>query len=135
MASFDPQRYISTWAGILIQGPMDGAFFDAEHQEDDVMLHVGAQGFTTYVENANKSGIIKFTLSMKSPTNALLSAAFAAKLKGPWLSKDLDDVTAVEGADVRIKKHAPIKRGKEVIGMEWEWWVPKLVLVAGGDDA
>lgn len=133
MPSYDPEKYISTWAGILLQGPMDGEFFTAEHQEADVMLHVGSQGFTTYVENANKSGTITYILSQKSPTNALLSAAFAAKVKGTWLSKDTTDTTAVEGADVRIEKHAPIKRGKEIIGMEWKFLVPRLKLLAGGD--
>lgn len=134
MASYDPEQSISTWAGILIEGAMDGQFFDAEHQEDDVMLHIGAQGFTTFVENANKSGIITITLSQRSPTNTRLSAAFAAKLTGPFLMTDLtENITKVSGANARIAKHAPIKRGKEVIGVEWKFLVPKLILIAGGD--
>lgn len=134
MASYDPEQSISTWASILIQGPMDGQFFDAEHKEDDVSLHIGAQGFTTYVENADKSGMITVTLSQRSPTNTLLSAAFAAKLTGPFLMTDLTEkITKVFSANCRIAKHAPIKRGKEIIGLEWKFIAPKLILTAGGD--
>src|SRR4051812_22434373 len=134
MSSYDPTQSISTWAGILIQGPMDGQFFDAENQEDDTQLHVGSQGFATFVDNANKSGIVTVTLSLRSPTNAQLSAAFAARLKGPFLMTDLSDkITKVDGANARIAKHAPIKRGKEIIGVEWKFLCPVLKLIAGGD--
>ena len=133
MATYDPTQTVLTWAGILIQGEMDGEHYTAEHQEDDVTLHVGSKGFSTFIENANKSGTVTVMLSQKSPTNALLSAAFAAKVSGPLFMKDLTDTTLVEGANTRIAKHAPIKRGKDIIGMEWKFLVPKLRLVAGGD--
>lgn len=134
MPGYDPTQSITTWASILIEGHMDGQFFDAEHQEDDVMLHVGGTGLATFVENSNKSGIVTVTLSMRSPSNALLSAAFAARTKGPFLMTDLSDkITKVSGPNARIAKHAPIKRGKEIIGMEWKFLVPRLILLAGGD--
>lgn len=132
--AYNVESQTITWAGILFQGVMDSEFFSAEHQEDDVMLHVGAQGFTTYVENANKSGVATVTLSQKSPTNRLLTAAMKAKLSGQFLHKDeITDGTIVQGANARIKKHAPVKRGKEIVGMVWEFWIPKLDLNAGGD--
>lgn len=133
MASYDPTQVISTW-NFPIQGAMDGEFFNAEHQEDDVDLHVGSQGFATFVENANKSGMITITLSQHSPTNALLSAALLAKKSGTFLMKDLTDVvTLVEGQEARICKHAPIKRGNKIVGMEWKFKCKVLVLTAGGD--
>lgn len=133
MATFDPQQTISTWAGILIEGANDGEHFTADFQEDQVMLHVGAQGFTTFVINANESAVITVRLAQKSPTNAKLSAAVAAKTVGPWLTKDLSDTTVVEGPQTMIAKHTPIKRGKEQIGTEWKFLVAKAKLVAGGD--
>lgn len=133
MAGYDPQQVISTWL-FPIQGAMDGEFFNAEHQQNDVDLHIGAQGFGSYVENADKSGMISITLSQLSPTNVLLSAAFAAKRVGTFLMKDLTDTfTLVEGQEARIQKHAPIKRGQKIVGMEWKFLCKRLILTAGGD--
>lgn len=139
MPSYDPQQTKLTW-GFLIQGAMDGEFYTAEHKEDDVELHVGSTGFAAYVENANKSGTVKFTLSQRSPSNALLSAAFNAKVVALVQMEDLSDGptpgtagTLVIGANARIAKHAPIKRGNKIVGMEWTLLVPNLVINAGGD--
>lgn len=133
MPSYDPTLTKLTW-GFLIQGAFDGEFYTAEHQEDDVELHVGSQGFTTFVENANKSGMVTFMLSQRSPSNRLMSAAFAAKQSALVQMEDLSDgTTLVTGANARIQKHAPIKRGNKIVAMEWKLLVPKLIIVAGGD--
>lgn len=129
MATFDPRKTESNWAGIAIQGAMDGEFFNAEHQENLVELHMGSQGNGTFVFNANQSGIITVTLIPSSITNAQLSAAARAKQRGPWLTKELDDVTTVvTSAQVMIMKHAPIKKGNKLIGMEWKFICEKLEL-------
>lgn len=134
MPSYNPEFVIATWGPIIFQGVMDGEFFNAEHQEDDVMLHVGSQGYATFVENANKSGIITVTLSQRSPTNALLSIAMRARRQAVFTMKERDNVTVIAtGVDARIQKHAPIKRGKDIVGMEWKFLVPKLELEAIGD--
>lgn len=132
MPSYDPERFITTWAGILIQGVMDGEFINAEHQEDGVSLHVGAQGHTTFVENANKSGIVTFTLSQSSIANDQLSAAFAARVYGPVLIKSLDDLSVVAGVEARIQKMPALKRGKDLSGVEWKLLVAKLRIFHGG---
>jgi len=129
MATFDPRNTVSNWASIMIQAPMDGEFFNAEHQENAVELHKGSQGHGTFVINANESGIITVTLIPSSITNAQLSAAAKANLRGPWLTKELDDVTTVvTAADAMIMKHAPIKKGNKLIGMEWKFICDKLVI-------
>lgn len=134
MASYDPKQINIAWAGIPFQGVMDGQFVDVDFQEDNTMLHVGAQGFTTFVENANESAIATVTLSQRSPTNQLLSAAFRTKKMGLFLIKDLSDkLTIGTGFDTRIGKHAPIRRGKEIIGLEWKLLISRWVPVAGGD--
>lgn len=135
MALFDPKATIFNWASILIQGPMDGEWYTAEHNVNAVELHKGAQGFGTFVVSADKSGTVKAILSQKSPTNRLLSAAFnAGNVIGPLLMTEKDVVTTkCTGAEAMIMKHAPIKRGQTVIGMEWTWTVNELILIAGGD--
>jgi hypothetical protein len=133
MAIYNPQNVKTSLFRILIQGVMDGEFFTAEHREDDVELHVGSQGFTTFVENANKSGMVSFMLSQMSPTNRALSIAFAAKTIGIFQMEDLSDGTLIVGADSRIMKHAPVKRGNKIVGLEWKILVPKLVIANGGD--
>ena len=62
---------------------------------------------------------------------AALSAAVAAKLKGPFLMKDVGDLTVVEGADAMIQKFTPIKRGKDIAGYEWKIILPKCTALVG----
>lgn len=129
--TYDPQQVTTTWAGILFQGEMDGEMITVEFDEDAVTLHKGAKGFTTYTLNASSSAIATVMLNQLSPTNKLLSAAVASKLKGPFLMKDAGDLTVVEANDAMIQKHTPIKRGKEIVGYEWKLILPKCIAVAG----
>lgn len=131
-ATYNPQRTIATWAGILFQGEMDGEHYSLEFQEDDVTLHIGSKGHATFTENANKSAIFTAMLVQSSPTNNLLSAARAAKLAGPFMLKELDTLTLAEGADARIQKMTPIKRGKEIVACEWKIIIPNCIAFAGG---
>lgn len=134
MASYDPKQVNVSWAGIPIQGAMDGQFLEMDFAEDNVMIHSGAQGFTSFVENSNETGTATITLSQRSPTNTLLSAAFAARKMGTLLVKDLSDTTTIAlGFDTRIGKHAPIKRGKDIIGTEWKFLISRYKPTAGGD--
>src|SRR5262245_23969590 len=131
--SYDPKRVTLTWAGILLDGVMDGEFVSVEFQEDSVMLHVGTQGDTTFVENPNLIEIANVTLEQYSAANRKLSDAVDAKLKGAFLMKDLAGDTVVEAADTRIQKKTPIKRGKEIVGNEWKFLLPKCIATVGGN--
>ena len=133
MATFDPQQTVTNWGPITFQGVMDGEFFSAERQENAVELHVGSQGFATFVFNANKSGMFKVTLSQESPTNRELSLAHAANLIQMFQMEALDDGTLVTGPETAIQKHAPVKRGNKVIGFEWTFICARMDLAAGGD--
>jgi hypothetical protein len=133
LPTFDPQATVTTWGPITFQGVMDGEFFSAEFQEAGMSLHVGSQGFATFVVNANKSGMFKVTLSQESPTNRELSLAYAANLIQMYQMEDLNDATLVTGPETAIEKHAPVKRGNKVVGYEWTFLCAKLTMVAGGD--
>lgn len=133
MATFDPQQTVVTWGPITFQGVMDGEFFSAGFQENNMDLHVGSQGFATFVINANKSGMFKVTLSQESPTNRELSLASAANLIQMYQMEDLNNGTLVTGPETAIQKHAEIKRGNKVVGYEWTFLCAKLTMVAGGD--
>lgn len=133
MATFDPQQTVTTWGPITFQGVMDGEFFSAAFQENGMDLHVGSQGFATFVVNANRSGMFKVTLSQESPTNRELSLAEAAHLIQMYQMEDLNNGTLVTGPETAIQKHAEVKRGNKVVGMEWTFLCAKLTMVAGGD--
>jgi len=133
MATFDPKATVTSWGPITFQGVMDGDFFTAEHAEDAVTVHVGSQGFATFVFNSNKSGTFSVILSQESPTNRELSLAHAANLIQMYQMEDLNDGTLVTGPETAIQKHAPVKRGNKIIGMEWKFICAQLTMVAGGD--
>lgn len=128
--SYDPKKFVTTWNAILFQGEMDGEFFTVEYEEDLVMLHVGAKGTTTYIENNNLKATVTYTLAQSSPTNDLLSAAL--KKKGPFLAKDLNGTTLISGADVRITKPPALTRGKELTGLQWSFIIPNATIFIGG---
>lgn len=135
MSVYRPTDVSLSVIGVPIQGVMDSTWIEIDFQEDQMMLYKGAQGFGTFVVNANRSGLLKFTTSQKSPSNALLSAIALAGTVGPFQMKDSSDEvkTVAAGAQCAIKKHAPIKRGKEIQGYEWEVLIDELVMTAGGD--
>lgn len=131
--TFDPQSTNVTFGPITLQGAMDGEYFNAKFQEAKYELHVGSQGFTTFVKNANESGMVKYTLSQESPSNRELSLAYAAGLKAMLQMEDLNNGTLVEGPDTVISEHAEIKRGNKVVGHEWTFLVARMAIAAGGD--
>lgn len=133
MARFDPTSTVITWGPSTAQGVMDGEYFSAERSENGMEIHVGSQGFATFVVNANESGMFKVTLSQESPTNREWSIFEAAKTIQMFQMEDLGDGALVTGPETAIQKHAPIKRGNKVIGMEWTFICARLKLVAGGD--
>lgn len=133
MATFDPKQTVSSFGAITAQGAMDGEFFTAKFRNAQVELHVGSQGFSTYVESADQSGEVTWMLSQESPTNRELSLVFAAGLPQMLQMEDLNNGTLVTGANARLESHADIKRGNKVVGYEWKFLVPNLVMVAGGD--
>lgn len=135
MGAYNPNDVTLNLLGITVQGLFDGTPIELEFMEAGMSLHSGVQGFTSFVINANQTGTLKFVTSQKSPSNAALSAAYAAHAIGPMLMKDSSDdtVTKASGARVAISKHAPIKRGKEIQGYEWEVLIERLVMAAGGD--
>src|ERR1041384_2957615 len=128
MAGFNPQSTVASFGAITIQGPMDGEWLSIKYQEAGVELHVGTQGFATFVENANLSGMAKVTLSQESPTNRELSLAYAAKTKAVFQAEDLSNGTLAVGAETRISEHAEIKRGNKIVGVEWTFLIAKLEL-------
>jgi hypothetical protein len=133
MATFSPQQTVATFGAITAQGEMDGEFFTAKFRTAAIELHVGSKGFTTFVESADLTGEVTWMLSQESPTNRELSLAFAAKLPQMLQMEDLNNGTLVTGPNARIESHAEIKRGNKVVGLEWKFLVPKMTMVAGGD--
>ncbi len=131
--TFDPAATNVTFGAITLQGAMDGEYFSAKFQEAKFELHVGSQGFATFIKNANESGMVKYTLSQESPSNRELSLAYAAGLKAMLQMEDLNNGTLIEGPDAVISEHAEIKRGNKVIGHEWSFLVAKMSITAGGD--
>lgn len=135
MSVYDPLLVNLNLIGVPIQGFMKGTFIEISFQVDQMTLYKGGQGFGTFVASADRSGMLKFTTSQKSPSNSKLSALAQARQVGPMLMTDSsDDVeTLASGAKCAIKKHADIKRGDEIQGYEWEVLIDELVVNAGGD--
>lgn len=122
MPTYNPTNFESSWAGIRFQGEMDGDFLEADYAEPGATVQIGSKGFGTITFSANKKVVIKITLSQESPTNKLLTAAYAAKTVGPWLSTDLGGSgTSIAATEVVMTKFSPLKRGDKVVGNTFEF--------------
>lgn len=139
MQTLDPKSLVMTYAGILIEGAMDGTFLVVEFDEDAFTKHVGAQGHVTRVLNANEGASAVITLGQGALANALLSARHLADRAGgdkhgPLLIKDLRGNTLIESDDAWIKKMARIEYAKEVTGREWTIDLGQARIFVGGLD-
>lgn len=135
MSTYDPSAVNVNAFGQPIQGLFDGTPIEAAYLGDRATLHEGTMGASAYVVTASKVGTLKIVTSQKSPSNAFLSGAATSNTVGVVLVTDASDEseTRIHSARAMIKSHAQIKRGKEIVGYEWEFYMPDMVLKAGGD--
>ena len=84
MAVYSSQLLKITWNNILITGYATGTFIKVTRRTDSVSLVVGADGGTTFVFSADRSGEVELTLRREHRVNTLLSAAVNAMDRGDF---------------------------------------------------
>lgn len=136
MDSYSPAAIVVTFAAQILRGYADGSFVTAKRNTEATTLHVGADGRTTVVFSADKSGEITVTLAQSSQSNDILTALYAEQEAGlipkPIFIKDVLGTTLVSGLEAYIKKLPDIEYGKEVTNREWVFVVGSLKMAVGG---
>ncbi len=145
LRKYNPKKITGSFTGsvggrpfaVAFSGYMDGSFVSAEYDEDAVSEHVGSQGETTIVLNANKKAACTVTLVQGSPANDLLSVLVPdADLNylpvGVLSFTDLNGTTVIASSEAWIRKTAPIEFGKEVTGRVWVLGMSDAKIHVGG---
>lgn len=137
MDTFDPQKVTLVIAGNIISGFGEGSFITASREEDTWLSVVGSDGRVARARNANKKGIVQFTLLATAPSNDVCSALHNAdELTGipPGAFQLIDQLgrTVLSGDETFFMKPADVEYDKQVTGRQWSLVVPKLDMVVGG---
>lgn len=136
MDTFDPQKVTLVIAGNIISGWGEGSFITASRDEDTWLSVVGSDGRVARARNANKKGIVQFTLLATAPSNAVCSALHNAdELTGvpPGAFQLIDQLgtTVLSGDETFFLKPADVEFDKQVTGRQWTLVVPKLEVFVG----
>lgn len=137
MDTFDPQKVTLVIAGNIISGFGEGSFITASREEDTWLSVVGSDGRVARARNANKKGIVQFTLLATAPSNDVCSALHNAdELTGipPGAFQLIDQLgrTVLSGDETFFMKPADVEYDKQVTNRQWSLVVPKLDMVVGG---
>ncbi|MFD1206637.1 phage structural protein [Sporosarcina contaminans] len=107
--------------GVIITGFMDGESIQTEKNEDDVNVHVGADGGVTFSETNDDTGTITLTIKQTSPSDPYLRQLRASKRIFPVQIIDSNSNTfRAGGSECRIVKSPSRSYGNEVSGLEWQ---------------
>jgi len=135
--SYDPKQVIMTFGGITVTGYISGTFIEVE-KEDGFKEDVGADG-TENRTNTNKTGAnLKVSIQQQSLTNDQFSAVHEADIKSntgkaPLTIKDGNGTTLVYSKQAYIKNYAKINYGESATGREWNFRLPNVGILVGGN--
>ncbi|KOP82008.1 hypothetical protein AMS60_05625 [Bacillus sp. FJAT-21945] len=105
--------------GFIITGYMDGDSISTEKNEDDVTVHVGADGGVTFSESNNNTGTINITLKSTSASLPFLNRLRESKRIFPVQIVDTNSQGfRAGGNECRIVKAPSRSWGNEVTGVE-----------------
>lgn len=137
--NFDPNLYVTTFAGILVRGYSADTFITAARNEDAYSEAVGAQGDVVRVRSNNKSGIVTLSLQAESPVNDLFSTRLALDeltpggiATGALLIKNLQGTTVISAENAYLRKFADVEVGVDASNRSWVIACPVLNMYVGG---
>lgn len=135
--TYDPMKIITIVGGIPLEGFSDGSKVTIERISDTFTMATGSDNRTTRTKQNDKSGTIKFTLDMSSPSNDYLSGIMlldetANEGVVPIVVKDLLGTSLYSAAFAWIKKPPAVDYAKETGSREWSFDCADLYMFVGG---
>lgn len=117
--SYDPKKVSVIVDGTYLVGFMDGTFVKAEKNEDNVKVHVGADGEVTYTDVPDNTGTI--TVTLKQNSSSLAKITSLAKAKKTFAAQVIDQNDGnfkAGGSECRVIKTPAREFGDDVAGVE-----------------
>lgn len=119
--NYDPKKVMSIVDGHVIRGFAEDSMVSASRMEDKRSIHVGAQGESTFMKNANDAAEVTFTLAGNSPSNAKLMELY--KQDEPFFFSVSDDNmferTGIVGSECVVQNSPDFEKGGELEEREW----------------
>lgn len=119
METYNFKKVTTIVDGEIVTGFMDGTGISIEKNEDDVTIHVGADGGATWSESNDPTGVLTVTLKQVSPSLASLRNLAAEKREFPISIIDNNGgKVRFTSAACRVQKTPGGEWGDEVGGVE-----------------
>lgn len=136
--TYRPADVTVVFAGIPLNGFVEGEFITAVKNSDAYNLNVGSTGKGARAQNADESGRVTIRLQQTAPENGLLSALHEIDKAtgngvGPFSMKDLSGLDAVAAESMWIVKVPDMTEGNEISGREWILESDNLRILLGGN--
>ena len=138
--TYSPKKVVVTVKGIPLGGYTDGTFVEVDYTSDAFTIVTGADGESTFVENADVSGTITITLKASSDSNDILSSLHnqdRADLSGvfPVFIKDTTGRDTFVAAEGRIMKMATGTKSNDLDDRTWVIGCLKIDSFVGGTNS
>lgn len=135
--TYNPKLVSVSFAGFPLSGFGD-TYISAERNTDAFTVVVGADGESSRVASADRSGKVTITLKQTSLSNDVLSAlAVTDELSGlgtgALFIKDIGGTTLVEAQEAWIVKIPNVELGKDGAEREWVLECGQLNILVGGN--
>jgi hypothetical protein len=134
--TYDPKKWLTTFAGIPLTAYAEGTFITVEFDEDSFTKKTGAGGEVVRVLNNNAGAKATVVLMAHSADNDALSAiALQDRLTGEgvglFAGKELNGTSTVFG-EAWIQKIPNLERAKDASEVSWVFDMPNAVAFLGG---
>ena len=119
MSKFDPTEVNTVLDGNVVTGFGEDTMIEAERLEDKREVHVGAQGETTIMVNANDVADVTLTLKGTSPTNKTLLELYKQEDPFNLSCSDENTGTGFSGSECYVRNLATFEKGGDLEEREW----------------
>lgn len=137
--TYDPGLVSCSFAGIIIQGFVEGSFLTIEQESANFVKKVGSDGTVARARSRNQSATATFKLLQTSKSNDDLSALANRDLAAPngagvgsFLVRDLSGRSLFRADAAWIAEVPKPDFGNEVGEREWKIDLAKIVRIDGG---
>jgi len=139
LKTYAPDSVVINFAGAILTGYAEGSFITVERETDGFNKVTGADGLTTRVKSANRSGSVTLTLAQSSDANAILSALQIADdlTRGgvfPLLVKDVSGNSLFTAEQAWIRKSANAEFSSDFTGRQWVIDCAEISMLHGGNN-
>lgn len=130
--AYNPKEVTVILGSKILSGFGPDSLVKVELDEDEQILHMGADGQGARTVNANGSATIEIPLMSTSEDNSYLNDLADSKSATAFAVKDGSGDDLATAINVFVQKRPAMEKGKEVVTNTWILRTPAAVIQHGG---